>query len=291
MPVHPLLSDRTCYHRYEIEPGFYTPGTFQNVEPRVCLDEIGVSRDLSGLRVLDIGAWDGAFTFELAKRGAEVTALDIQDPDVTVFNAVQAILKTRVRYFRGSVYDLSKEIHGAFDVVLFAGVYYHLKSPALAFQRIREVLQDTGLLYVEGASCWPYLAEELARAFPGANVEELISLVDRLPISFFDLDKKVYRHWSNWWFPTTSCLRDMLCDSGFQDVGLTLGTNAFSGNARLRISGHARANPVKQHPADQQYEHEVYEHDYVSFRLLGKTKGTLHSILQRLKGWRTTILP
>lgn len=288
MPIHPLLSDRTCYHKYEIEPGFHTPGTFQNVEPAVCLDQIGIPRDLSGLRALDIGAWDGAFTFELAKRGADVTAMDIQDPDVTVFNAVQAILKTQVKYFRGSVYDLSKEIHGEFDIVLFAGVYYHLKNPVLAFQRIREVLRDTGHLYIEGASCWPYLAEELARAFPDTNAEALIGVIDRLPISFFDLEDKVYRHWSNWWFPTTSCLRDMLRDSGFHEVALTLGTNAFSGNARLRISGHARANPGKQHPADQQHEHEVYERDYLSHRLLGPAKSALHSISQWLKGGRTS---
>jgi SAM-dependent methyltransferase len=272
MPIHPLLSDRTCYHRYEVEPGLHTPGTFLDVEPGVCLDEIGVSRDLSGLRVLDVGAWDGAFTFELARRGAEVTALDIQDPDVTVFNAVRAILKTPVRYFRSSVYDLRKEVHGAFDIVLFAGVYYHLKSPVLAFQRLREVLQDGGLLYIEGASCSPYLAGELAGALPGANIEALITFVDRLPISFFDLEKKLYRHWSNWWFPTTSCLSAMLCDSGFHDVALTLGTNAFSGHSHLRISGHARADPVKQRPYEQQYEHEVYVRDYVSFRLLGSSK-------------------
>jgi len=269
MLIHPLLSDRTCYHRYEIEPGLYTPGTFLEVEPRVCLDEIGVPRDLSGLRVLDIGAWDGAFTFELARRGAKVTALDIQDPDVTVFNAVRAILKALVNYVRCSVYDLQKQIHGTFDIVLFAGVYYHLKSPALALQRIREVLEDDGLLYIEGASCSPQLAEELARLLPGTGSECLTHIIDRLPISFFDLDKKIYRHWSNWWFPTTSCLRAMLHDSGFRDVELTLGTNAFTGHTHLRISGHARANPVKPRPGDQECEHEVYVRDYVSVRLLG----------------------
>src|SRR5262245_13646010 len=74
MAVHPLLAGRTCYHAFEIEPGLYTPGTFLNVKPAACLDEIGISRQLSGLRVLDVGAWDGAFTFELARRGADVTA-------------------------------------------------------------------------------------------------------------------------------------------------------------------------------------------------------------------------
>ena len=91
MAVHPDLSGRRCYHKYELVPGL-TPGTFLEVEPKRCLDELGVPADLSGLRVLEIGAWDGAYTFELVRRGAQVTALDIQDPDVTVFNAVRNIL-------------------------------------------------------------------------------------------------------------------------------------------------------------------------------------------------------
>jgi tRNA (mo5U34)-methyltransferase len=272
MPVHPLLSNRTCYHRYEIEPGLYTPGTFRDVEPGVCLDEIGIRRELSGLRVLDIGAMDGPYTFECAKRGADVTALDIQDPDVTVFNAVRAILKVPVRYIRSSVYELRKETHGVFDLVLFAGVYYHLKSPALAFQRIREVLEDEGMLYIEGGCCSPHIAAELAKILSGTSIDSLIALVDRLPISFFDSDATIYKHWSNWWFPTTSCLRAMLSDSGFDDIVLTLGKNAFSNYTLLRISGHARANPLKQRPSDQQFEHEVFMHDYSSVRLPAAAK-------------------
>lgn len=274
MITHPQLSNRTCYHRYEIVNNLFTPGTFLDVEPGCCLDEIGVPRNLSGLRVLDIGAWDGAFSFELMRRGAEVVALDVQDPDVTVFNAVKAILCARVNYSRCSVYDLNKATHGKFDLVLFAGVYYHLKNPALALQKIREVLQDDGYLYIEGACCSPYLAAELASALSLADSESLIRTVDRLPISLFDLDKKIYKHWSNWWFPTTTCLRAMLCDSGFCDVSLKLGTNAFSGHTHLRISGQARANLTKQHPGDQRYEHEVYVQDYASVRLLATNGNT-----------------
>jgi tRNA (mo5U34)-methyltransferase len=269
-PIHPLLAGRTCYHRFEIEPGLYTPGTFLEVEPKICLDEIGVPPDLSGVRALDIGAWDGAFTFELAKRGAEVTALDLQDPDVTIFNAARAILNVPVNYIRGSVYDLAQKTHGIYNMVLFAGVYYHLKNPVFAFQRIREVLEGDGRLYIEGASCSPYLARQLASLVPGTTADYLTNVVDRMPISLFDFDKQIYKDWSNWWYPTTSCLRAMLSDSGFHDIELNLRTNAFDEHTHLRISGHAKANPVKPRPSDQQYEHEVYVCDYKSVRLLGR---------------------
>jgi len=216
------------------------------------------------MRALDVGAWDGAFTFELAKRGAEVTALDLQDPDVTIFNAARAILNARANYIRGSVYDLVEQTHGKYDIVLFAGVYYHLKNPVLAFQRIREVLEDDGQLYVEGATCSRYLARQMASSVPGATFESLIRLIDSMPISLFDWDHKIYQSWSNWFFPTTACLRGMLSDSGFCDIELKLRTNPFAGSTTLRIDGHARANPVKARPSKQQYEHAVFEQDFRS---------------------------
>ena len=147
MTIHPKLVSRTCYHKYEVEPGLFTPGNHFEVEPKRCLDELGVPTDLSGLRALDIGAWDGPYTFELERRGAQVTALDIQDPDITVFNAVKEIKNSCATYVRGSVYDALPETLGTYDLVLFAGVYYHLKNPVLALQRIRRLLAHTGTLF------------------------------------------------------------------------------------------------------------------------------------------------
>src|SRR4051812_26177689 len=73
MSIHPKLVGRSCYHRYEIDPGFFTPGQYLEVDPKCCLDELGLPQSLLGLRALDIGAWDGPFTFELERRGAQVT--------------------------------------------------------------------------------------------------------------------------------------------------------------------------------------------------------------------------
>ena len=283
MAVHPKLSGRTCYHKYELEPGLYTPGTFLEVEPKRCLDELGVSADLSGLRVLEIGAWDGAYTFELVRRGAQVTALDIQDPDVTVFNAVRNILNAPVTYVRASVYDLQVEPDGTFDIVVFPGVYYHLKNPALALHRIRDVLKDQGTLYIEGASCSDYLGKELARSVPNGDTAILTEIVDRLPISFFDVDKKIYRHWSNWWFPTTGCLEAVLRDSGFKNIDLTLKPNAFYNYSHRRLMGRAVADPEKSSPGKQQYEHDVYEGDYKADVINADDETGFRSLLSRAR--------
>jgi tRNA (mo5U34)-methyltransferase len=256
-PIHPLLAGRSCYHRFEIEPGLYTPGTHVDVEPSKRFDEWGIPQDISGLRALDVGAWDGVYTFELAKRGAKATALDIQDPDVTIFNAARQVLNAQVNYIRGSVYDLTEKTHGKYDIVLFAGVYYHLKNPVLALQRIREVLEDDGWLYIEGGTCTPHLADRLASSIPGASLDSLIRRVDELPISWFDWDDEFGGHWSNWFFPTTACLRGMLNDSGFTDIQL----GPSGGSPSRRLLGHARANRAKASPGSQQYEHAVLVED------------------------------
>jgi tRNA (mo5U34)-methyltransferase len=282
MSTHPKLANRTCYHKYEIESGLFTPGTFLHIEPKRCLDELGIPAKLTGLRVLEIGSWDGAFTFELARRGAIVTGMDIQDPDVTVFNEVRAILNLSVSYVRNSVYDLKLDGQERFDIVVFPGVYYHLKNPALALQRIREVLKDDGTLYIEGASCSHYLSKELARSLPGTSPETLIALIDNLPISVFDADNKVYKHWSNWWFPTTRCLESMLYDSGFKNVELALKTNAFYNHSHPRLMGVALADPEKPNPGEQQHEHKVYQQDYNAGTPSGPGDGTgVRSLLRR----------
>ena len=257
--IHPKLIGRVCYHRYELEAGLFTPGNFIEVEPKRCLDELGVPSDLSGLRALDIGAWDGPFTFELERRGAQVTALDIQDPDVTVFNAVKEIKNSSATYVCGSVYDARPETLGTYDLVLFVGVYYHLKNPALSLQRIRRLLNDGGILFIEGGSATDFLAEQLNNllGLPKSSISTTAKVVDALPLSYFDTEKKIYKDWSNWWFPTTRCLEAMMLDSGFRDVDLELKKNAFYQYSHRRLMGRAQADPAKPDPGEQKYENWV----------------------------------
>jgi len=215
---------------------------------------------------LDIGAYDGPFTFELERRGAQVTALDIQDPDITVFNAVKKIKNSAALYVRGGVYDALPETLGIFDLVLFAGVYYHLKNPVLSLQRIRKLLKDGGELFIEGASATDHLAEHLNNGLglPKSSLRMTAEIRDRLPISYFDAEHRIYHHWSNWWFPTTRCLEAIMVDSGFRNVDLELKKNAFYNYSHRRLMGRAEADPAKPDPSDQKHEHMVATKDDVT---------------------------
>src|SRR5215468_2825646 len=129
---------REWYHSIQIEPGLVTPGRKTARELSAMVEHIGLPSSLDGLSVLDIGAWDGFFSFEAERRGARrVVAYDLTPEDYFGFSTAKALLDSKVQYVEGSVYELSERAVGRFDVVLFLGVFYHLRYPLLALDRIR----------------------------------------------------------------------------------------------------------------------------------------------------------
>ncbi len=134
----------TWHQRWEVAPGVFTPG--RNPVAKLC-EAAGLPDDLRGKRVLDVGAWNGCFSFECERRGAsEVVAYSLEHPDESGFNRLKAFLHSAVRYEQGSVYDLAPERLGRFDLILFFGVLYHLRYPLLAVDRLRTVSRGTVLI-------------------------------------------------------------------------------------------------------------------------------------------------
>src|SRR3954453_5104313 len=89
--------------------------------------------DLAGWRALDIGCNAGFYTFELARRGADVLGIDTDEHYLRQarWAAEQLGFDGLVRFERRQVYDVAG-IDGRFDLVLFMGVLYHLRHPLLA---------------------------------------------------------------------------------------------------------------------------------------------------------------
>lgn len=125
------------YQSWEVFKGVSTPG--RRSVSMICA-KTQIPSDLTGKRILDIGAWNGCFSFECERRGAsEVIAYGLENPDVTGFNRLKELIGSKVKYVQGSVYTLNPAELGEFDLILFFGVFYHLRYPLLALDRIRSV--------------------------------------------------------------------------------------------------------------------------------------------------------
>jgi tRNA (mo5U34)-methyltransferase len=153
------MATQLWYHTLDLPDGYVTPGWF-DLRPIV---ERLPWPEVSGRRCLDVGTYDGFLAFELERRGAaEVVATDIGDHTdwdwpprdrargieylSTVagqkgrgFELAAEALGSRVERRLISVYDLSREAVGEFDVVVCGSLLLHLRDPFRALEAIRGV--------------------------------------------------------------------------------------------------------------------------------------------------------
>jgi tRNA (mo5U34)-methyltransferase len=137
----------TWYHTIDLGHNVITKGVVNTILrlPRYQLPE-----NLSGLRVLDIGANNGFFSIEASKRGAKVVAIDKWRDDGAApraqFDLACDATGVSVEAHDLDVYDLSPDKLGMFDLTFFLGVLYHLKHPILALEKVASVTKGTMIL-------------------------------------------------------------------------------------------------------------------------------------------------
>ena len=171
-----------------------------------------IPEDLAGWRCLDIGCNAGFYTFELARRGASVLGIDV---DAHYLQQARWACKRfgfedRVTFERMQVYDLARR-EEQFDLVLFMGVFYHLRYPMLGLdivtQKVRRLM----------------IFQTLAMA--GQDVCE-----DTYDCELNDRDRLEERGWpkmaflehrfagdpTNWWAPNHSAIEAMLRSCGMK---------------------------------------------------------------------------
>ncbi|MBV9173688.1 MAG: DUF1698 domain-containing protein [Chloroflexi bacterium] len=206
--IRGLMAERQWFHTIELAPGLFTPGAEDT--PRKA-QLIGLPEDLSGKSVLDIGAYDGYFSFEAERRGAaRVLAFDHLAPDLSGFNTARRILGSSVEHLTGSVYDLSPELVGCFDVVLFLGVIYHLRSPMLALQRVHSVCNE--VMYLESqVTTGGFVVDGGLLSSP-----EIEDLLKRVPVAQFFPGAELNNDPTNWWAPSVLCLEQLIRVHGFE---------------------------------------------------------------------------
>jgi tRNA (mo5U34)-methyltransferase len=190
------------FQKIEVFPGFRSPGWSDPASEK--LPYFGLPEDLKGMRVLDIGCAEGFFSFEAEKRGArEVIAIDSFPDSVRRFNIVKTARQSNATAFPMNVYDLEPKRLGTFDVVLFYGVFYHLKHPQYALERIRSICTGTLLFQTRVYEEPAIKGTPWARFYPHGLMS--------------GSDKKSYDPTVFWLFNSTCCLA-MLDHVGFTDL-------------------------------------------------------------------------
>lgn len=95
--------------------------------------------DLTGWTALDVGCNAGFYAIELAKRGAHVLGIDVNPRFLAQaeWAAREFELTDRLEFRRMQVYHLA-HMSETFDLVLFMGVFYHLRYPLLGLDIVAE---------------------------------------------------------------------------------------------------------------------------------------------------------
>lgn len=196
------------FHQIEVMPGIITPGASNTSQK---LERFELPKDLSGKRVLDIGCYEGFFTFECERRGAEVVAIDIIAPGPqSGFSLAYELTGSRATFHQASIYDLNPEQFGTFDLVLCLGVIYHLRHPLLGLERARSVCKDKFI--VETQICDKYFIG--ADRMP-VDLTAVAPALAQVPMVQFYPGDELNRDPSNWFSPNLPALDGMLRTSGF----------------------------------------------------------------------------
>lgn len=201
------------YHRIDLGNGIFTPGDRnQTLTYDLYKDELPA--DLTGLRVLDLGANACGLSVEFAKRGADVVAVELS---VTFTRQAEFVvnhfgLSDRVKIIRCDLFDVLDL--GQFDIVAYVGLFYHIRYPQLSLDMLTSVCNGKLLASTQ--------------TIPGPGLH----MVNRA--QKWAKDRKLGELYG--WEPTEQLFTDMLAHAGFQNIKL-LSTSPHPGETPGNILG------------------------------------------------------
>jgi tRNA (mo5U34)-methyltransferase len=172
-----------------------------------------VPDDLRGKRALDIGCNAGFYSFELARRGAQVTALDVNEH----YLAQARWAKGRygldaVDFRRAQVYELAHE-REQYDVVLFLGVLYHLRYPLLALDVVAARVR--GLLVLQTLTA---PGRDVVDPPQDLGFDEREKMLDRGWPAMAFIEGELAGDPTNWWAPNHAGVEAMVRSTGLEVV-------------------------------------------------------------------------
>jgi tRNA (mo5U34)-methyltransferase len=222
------------YHSIDLGDEIVTPG--QSVATPLTPSQLS---DMRNRTVIDIGAWDGYYSFLAERCGASrVVALDhyawgvdmgarqqywaecaargelpdhsrdlvdFWNPDLpgrAGFDLAREVLHSKVEPVVADFMTTELDSLGTFDVVLYLGVLYHIKEPLTALERVRRVTREVAVVETEAIDVAGYEDQELVRFVAGNEVNG---------------------DFGNWYVPSIVALRSLCRTAGFSRVETVVG--------------------------------------------------------------------
>ena len=221
------------YHTIDLGNGVVTKGDSAQD------DGAGILPDVAGRSVLDIGAWDGKYSFAAERAGAaRIVALDhyawgvdvdargaywaecihagvlpdqsrdetdFWQPDLPGrrgFELAKAALGSKVEPLVADFQTVDLAEVGRFDVVLYLGVLYHMKEPLTCLERVRAVTKEVAVIETEAVHLQGHEGEVLLQFHAGSSLRT---------------------DFGNWYVPTIDALHNLCRAAGFSEVRTIIG--------------------------------------------------------------------
>lgn len=227
------------YHSIDLGNGIVTPG--QSVLRPLVPSQLA---DMQNRTVLDIGAWDGYYSFLAERCGASRVvaldhyawgvdmgtrqeywaeceargefpdhardAVDFWQPDLPGrrgFDLAREVLDSKVEPVVADFMTIDLDSLGTFDVVLYLGVLYHMQEPLTALERVRRVTREVAVIETEAIDVAGHEDDGLVRFVAGNQVNQ---------------------DFGNWYLPSISALHALCRAAGFSRVETVVGPPPWS---------------------------------------------------------------
>ncbi len=175
-----------------------------------------IPKDLAGMSVLDIGCNGGFYSIEMKRRGAKrVLGIDHDEQYLAQAQFAAEVLNLDIAFERMSVYEVPK-LRERFDVVLFMGVFYHLRYPLLALDLLRQHVTKDWFIFqsmLRGSRTRP----EIEKDYP--FWEKAVFEKPGFPKLHF-VENSYSQDPTNWWIPNRACAEAVLRSAGFKIEGV-----------------------------------------------------------------------
>ena len=171
-----------------------------------------IPRDLTGMTVLDVGCNGGFYSMEMKRRGASrVLGIDHDEQYLDQARYAAEVTGLDIAFERMSVYEVAK-LRERFDLVIFMGVFYHLRHPLLALDLLRQ----------HAAKDWFIFQSMLRGSASISRVEQdypfwEVAMFDKpgFPKMHF-IENEYSQDSTNWWIPNRACAEAVLRSAGFR---------------------------------------------------------------------------